>query len=235
MIPTDLDFFDFGCSDGANIHYIQRLDPAMRGLGIDIDQKKVDKATAKGFRAINFDILKLPRQKQVSFVTMSHFLEHLPSVKMAEVMIERGIDVAREFVFIRQPWFDSDGALLLQDLKFYWSDWRGHPNKMTSLDFYLCLKRALAEGTICGFGIYGRTPVSSSTDSSLIPVSAPVDQHRYDSDLHGDKKLGLPLATTAFKEIVVICSITPDARIAPFISPLGKLVLLQGAGSSLNL
>lgn len=235
MIPTGLDFFDFGCSDGANIHYIQTLDSTLRGLGIDIDQKKVDQATSKGFRAINFDILKLPRQKQVSFVTMSHFLEHLPSAKMAEAMIERSIDVAREFIFIRQPWFDSDGALLLQNLKFYWSDWRGHPNRMTSLDFYLCLKRALAEGSICGFEIFGRTPVTSSTDSSLIPVSAPVDQHRYDRDLHGDKKVGLPLATTAFKEIVVIASITPDARIAPFIKPLGKLVSLKSAGTSLNL
>lgn len=207
----------------------------MRGLGIDIDQRKVDQAIARGFCAINFDILKLPRQKKVSFVTMSHFLEHLPSVKMAEAMIERGIDVARDFIFIRQPWFDSDGALLLEGLKFYWSDWRGHPNRMTSLDFYLYLKRALAEGSICGFKIFGRTPVTSSTDSSLIPVSAPIDQHHYDRERHGDKRVGVPLTTTAFKEIVVIASIKPDVIIAPFIKPLGKLALLQGAGTSLNL
>ena len=235
MIPTGLDFFDFGCSHGANIHYIQSLDPAIRGLGIDIDQKKVDQATAKGFLAINYDILKLPRQKQVSFVTMSHFLEHLPSAKMAEAMIEQSVELARDFIFIRQPWFDSDGALLLQDLKFYWSDWRGHSNKMTSLDFYLCLKRALAEGSICGFKIFGRTPVTSSSDSTLIPVSAPIDQHHYDRDRHGDKKVGLPLATTAFKEIVVIASITADGRIAPFIKPLGELALLQSAGITQNL
>lgn len=174
MIPSDLDFFDFGCSAGANIHYIQTLDPTLRGLGIDIDQKKVDQATAKGFYAINFDILKLPPQKQVSFVTMAHFLEHLPSAKLAEAMIKRGIEVAREFVLIRQPWFDSDGALLMQDLKFYWSDWHGHPNRITSLDFYLSLKRELVKGSICGFEIFGRTPVTSTTDNSLIPLNAPI-------------------------------------------------------------
>lgn len=235
MIPTDLDFFDFGCSDGANIKYVQSVDSTMRGLGIDVDQKKIDLATAKGFSAINFDILSLPRHKQVSFVTMSHFLEHLPSVKMAEAMIKRSVDVARDFVLIRQPWFDSDGALLLQDLKFYWSDWHGHPNKMTSLDFYCCLRRALAEGSICSFEIFGRTPVESSTDNSLIPLSAPVDQHRYDRDRHGEKKTGLPLATTAFSEIVVTVAVTANAHIAPFVNPLGELTLLHRAGRSLDL
>jgi hypothetical protein len=97
------------------------------------------------------------------------------------------------------------------------------------------MKRALEKGSICGFEIFGRTPVNSSADSSLIPVTAPVDQHHYDRNRHGDKKVGLQLATTAFKEIVVIASITPDAHIAQFVRPLGKLFSLPGAGTALNL
>lgn len=187
MNLTGYDYFDFGCGDGANMKFIKSIAPAARGLGIDIDQRKVDKARENGFEAINFDILKLPIDKLVRFVTMSHFLEHLPSVKIAESMIRRGIDVSRDFIFIRQPWFDSDGALFMQDLKFYWSDWRGHPNRMTSLDFYLILKRSLENNAISGFSIFGRTPVSTTDDPCLIPLSAPVDQHHYDAARHGEK------------------------------------------------
>jgi hypothetical protein len=146
MELSEYDFFDFGCSDGGCINYVQAIDPSLRGLGIDIDQAKIDKARSKGLDAINADILALPQQKLVKFVTMSHFLEHLPNVMVAEAMIRRAAEVATDFVFVRQPWFDSDPLLLSHDLKFHWSDWTGHPNKMTSLDFYLILRRAMTSG-----------------------------------------------------------------------------------------
>jgi SAM-dependent methyltransferase len=230
MIPSGFDFLDFGCSDGANINYIKNIDSSLRGLGIDIDQRKIDKAQEKGFYAINFDILKLPTDKQVLFVTMSHFLEHLPSVKIAETMIRRAIDVSHEFVFIRQPWFDSDGTLLLNDLKFYWSDWRGHPNKMTSLDFYLILKCALEDSVISGFAIFGRAPVTSTADTCLIPLDTCTDQHHYDIAMHGQKPPTQTLSISAYKEIVVIVSITAKADYSPFLRPLGQLTLLKSAG-----
>lgn len=228
---SGFDFFDFGCSDGANIKFINSCDPATRGLGIDIDQKKIDKALEKGFNAINFDILELPQQKMVRFVTMSHFLEHLPSAITAGAMIRRGIDVSREFVLIRQPWFDSDGYLLAMDLKLYWSDWRGHPNRMTSLDFYLILRRALEDGAICGFAIFGRSPVTSSGDSCLIPLAAPIDQHHYEQEKHGHKEMAVSLGISTYREIVVIALVDEAADISRFVSPLGMLQLLKSMGN----
>lgn len=235
MNPSDYDFLDFGCSGGANIRYMKKIVPSIRGLGIDIDQKKVDLCRSNGFDAINFDILKLDQKRIVNFVTMSHFLEHLPNVNVAEKMIRKGIFVAREFVFIRQPWFDSDGALLLNDLKFYWSDWRGHANKMTSLDFYLILRRAFDLNVISGFDIYARGRVSLSSDSSIIPLSAPSDQHHFDASLHGEKNEEIKIDPTAFKEIVIIASIKPiekvELKVKSFLTPLGDLTLLKSVRS----
>jgi hypothetical protein len=228
---TGFDFFDFGCSDGANIDLIRSCDPDVRGLGIDIDQRKINKAREKGLNAINFDILTLPQEKVVRFVTMSHFLEHLPSGRDAEAMIRRGIDVSREFVLIRQPWFDSDGYLLTLDLKLYWSDWKGHPNRMTSLDFYLILRRAFEEGAICGFAIFGRSPVRSSSDACLIPLGAPIDQHHYERERHGHKQEAASFDVSIYREIVVIAMIDGAADISRFTSPFRGMQLLKSMGN----
>ncbi|MES2508807.1 MAG: class I SAM-dependent methyltransferase [Pseudomonadota bacterium] len=233
MNPTGYDYFDFGCSTGANIKYMQDVVPNSRGLGIDIDQRKIKLCRSNGFDAIQCDILKLGQKKMVSFVTMSHFLEHLPNVNLAEAMIRKGIDVAKDFVFIRQPWFDSDGFLLLNDLKFYWSDWRGHSNKMTSLDFYLILKKAFDQKLISGFNIYARLPVAASSDKTIIPLDSPIDQHYYDFGLHGLKNQNISIFPTAYKEIVVTASVNPVAEIEPFLLPLEKLTLLKKVGVSL--
>ena len=229
------DFLDFGCSTGANIKYMQKIVPSIRGLGIDIDQKKIDLCRLNGFNAINYDILKLSSEKIVRYVTMSHFLEHLPSVKIADAMIRKGIDVAREFIFIRQPWFDSDGFLLQNDLKFYWSDWRGHSNKMTSLDFYIILKKAIDLGVISGFYIYARAAVELSADNAIIPLSAGTDQHHFDASLHGTKDEKIKILPLAYKELVVVASVAPfmemQSQIQIFLKPLGELILLKSVES----
>lgn len=215
------DFYDFGCSAGARIESTNAVFPDLRGLGIDIAAPKVAAARENGHDAVVFDILKLPEQKSVDFVTMTHFLEHLPGLAMAHRMIAKAISVSRDSVMIRQPWFDADGELARRGFKFYWSHWRGHPNKMTTLDFYSILQEELELGRIRRFSIYGRKPVHNSGDPSIIPLGAPKDQRRYDANKHGPKSVEM-LPCPAFKEIVVRVNIGEggkadmlQARIAP--------------------
>src|SRR5687767_8260464 len=82
------DFFDFGCSTGGNIKFIKSIIPEAKGLGIDIDHKKIDEAKSNGQDAITFDILSIPDVKSVEFVTMSHFLEHLPNVDSVDLFLK---------------------------------------------------------------------------------------------------------------------------------------------------
>lgn len=180
------DFYDFGCSSGGNIAFITALLPELRGLGIDVDEAKVAQARAGGHEAIVKDILRLPEEKQVDFVTMAHVLEHLPGVPVAGSFIDKATRLARSFIHIRQPYFDADGYLLTQGLKCYWSDWEGHRNAMTALDFYKVCRRLLAARTIRSFGIYGRGPITDSGHEAILPVTAPVDSQKYKPS-HGAK------------------------------------------------
>lgn len=195
------DYFDFGCSSGAQLEFNGKVFPGARGLGIDIDDAKLRIARDAGHQAINFDILRLPEAKLVKFVTLSHFLEHLGSVAESRKMLAKAISVARDFVFVRQPWFDSDGELLRLGYKLYWSHWSGHRNKMTSLDFHSILGAELKAGRIRRFVILGRGPIVHGRNSCLIPLEAPINQHKYDPALHGPK-VELPLAHQAFAEIM---------------------------------
>lgn len=217
------DFFDFGCSDGANIKFIQKIDSGLRGLGIDIDSKKIEAAKANNLQALNYDILKIPSEKIVDFVTMSHFLEHLPSTKVAGQMIEKACEVGREFVLIRQPWFDSDGFLPSHKLKLYWSDWTGHPNRMTTLDFYLILRLLIIKRKITSFQIFGRTPIKSSADACIIPIETATNQHHYNFEVHGNKIMNLVFDSTIYREIIVLINIKENVSISKFINPLGPL------------
>ena len=44
----------------------------------------------------------------VNFVITNHLLEHLPDLDTAKRVVEKAIHAAREFVFIKGPYFDAD-------------------------------------------------------------------------------------------------------------------------------
>lgn len=186
----NFDFIDFGCSTGGNVEFVQRVLPDAKGLGIDIDPKKVETAKARGIEAIIFDILAIDSRKSIEFVTMSHFLEHLDNPREAEKFIRKAVDISRSFVHIRQPFFDGDGYLLELGLKCYWSDWRGHPNHMKMLDFYKVGSKLLNRKLIHSFSILGRMRIKDSADECIVPIGVPTDSGKY-NDSFGPKKFDI--------------------------------------------
>ncbi len=182
-MPEDkFDFYDFGCGSGGNLSFVQRIFPDLLGLGIDIDPKKISVARDNNLQAILYDILKIDENKTVDFITMAHFLEHLNSLEEVSVFIKKAIKLARSFVHIRQPFFDADGALFQSHLKMYWSDWRGHKNNTTSLDFYKIGRDLLNANLIKSFEIYGRGIIDLKSNDVIGPVSLPIDSGRLLSD-----------------------------------------------------
>lgn len=225
-----LDFVDFGCSRGGTIRHVEAILPGTKGLGIDIDPEKVEQARASGHQAICFNINELPARKICRFVTMSHFLEHLHSLKDARAMISKALAISHEFVLIRQPWFDSDGYLLSQGLKFFWSHWHGHPNKMTTLDFYDILNDLRRSGKLSEYRIFGRKPIVSTSSSTIIPLAAPMDSHHYEQAVHGEKRtIDLPIPT--FEEVVVLTQATSSRtdECQRLLSALGELEEIYSA------
>jgi SAM-dependent methyltransferase len=184
------DFVDFGCSHGGSTVFAQDRFGGKRGLGLDIDPRKVENANAAGHDAMVADVTTLDAKEMgsVRFVIMSHFLEHLPTRKLAELCIRSACDIANEFVFIRQPFFDADGYLFSLGMKLYWSNWSGHKNHMTSLEFHNILAPLLDSKKLSRFQIFYRTKIDDSSHDAIHPISSPLDCHRWVKDMHSAKK-----------------------------------------------
>ncbi|RKY06216.1 MAG: hypothetical protein DRP56_07820, partial [Planctomycetota bacterium] len=66
-------FIDFSCSHGSGVLWTQKKTKA-KGLGFDINPRKLKQAAQKGVLCSPFDILNLPERKLVSFTTIFHML-----------------------------------------------------------------------------------------------------------------------------------------------------------------
>lgn len=200
---SGFDFIDFGCSDGKSIEDMQKLFPGAKGIGLDIDPRKVATAKTKGKAAEVADVTKLGAAQKVRFVSMSHFLEHLPGQQLAFSCIESACKIATGFVYIRQPWFDSDGYLFSKGLKLYWSDWRGHRYHMTAVELQSWLRRLLERKLINRFAIYGNGLVKDSSDSKVHPLNSPDEQNRWELGKHPEKP-GATFDQDVFTELCAI-------------------------------
>ena len=198
------DFLDFGCSKGASLEWAAKSFNVERGLGIDISESKVDLTVDRGFDACLFNILDIPDIPLVDFVVISHMLEHVPDLVLMRQILRKACTISKKFVHIKQPYFDADGYLFSQGLKLFYSDWRGHPNPMSSLQFYLILRVLKALGLVGEFSISAKKRVSDSSHPAIHPIESPVDQHKYSSDNHFPKDMNIKFDLPVFEEIVVI-------------------------------
>lgn len=184
------DFVDFGCSSGGSMRFAQGKLGGIRGVGLDIDQNKVNASRRAGFDAQVADVTRIDPNTTgtVRFVTMMHFLEHLYSLEMAQQCIRTACSIADEFVFIRQPFFDADEYLERLGFRLYWSHWHGHRNHMKAGDFQELLDDLLAQGKIRRFILFNRAIIPDSDDPCVHPLSSPINQPKWEAGKHDPKE-----------------------------------------------
>jgi SAM-dependent methyltransferase len=180
------DFIDFGCSAGNSIPYCQRRFHARHGLGVDIDPAKVAKARAAGLHAVQADGARLAEAfglaegLRVKFVSMIHFLEHLPSARVAEEIIASAAKVGTDFLFIRHPSFEGEAQLAHLGLRQYWWEWTGHPNHLRVSDYCTMFDRLGLHQYLIRY----HEPIGDSAHQSILRSDEPKDQHSFDPTRH---------------------------------------------------
>lgn len=180
---NDYRILDLGAGDGASLATYEKIIGG-KGLGIELDEKKVKKAQGLDRNVYLGNALDLHRiGGKVDYVTCDNFLEHLPNKQSVFEMLDQAFRVSEKFVFIRHPSFEDIEYLKGHGLKSYWSHWRGHTSMLTIGDF----SEMFISLGVSRFMVVPVYRINNSNDSKLIPISAPVDQHDYDKDKHGEK------------------------------------------------
>lgn len=205
MALAGYDFIDFGASNGGCIEFAKARLGGKRGVGIDIDPKKVEQMVKHGYDCVQGDITMLDFPPDlVRFVTMSHVLEHLPDLASVRKAIACAADVASDFLFIQGPYFDADEYLKKLGLKFFWSDWSGHPCRLTTED----LHAILIELGLNNFNMMVRLKVKDSKDPAIHPWNSPKNSHEYNPDIHPTKP-HIRFSIPTYKEMVCYVRLRP--------------------------
>lgn len=199
-----VDFVDLGCSSGGSVRYCARRFRAPRGVGVDIDERKVAEARGRGVEAAVGDATQLGLSKRVRFVSAMDFLEHLPDLDAVKAAIASAARNARDFIYIRHPSFEGQEYLEGLGLRQYWWNWRGHRTHIRVSDF----RRIFEELGLGSYAIRYLDPIEHSSHPTILPASAPPNQHDYDPDQHGPKP-SIPLATELWRAQDVFVALRP--------------------------
>lgn len=207
---TGYDYVDFGCSSGGSMIYARDHLGGGRGVGIDLDAKKVAATVSRGFDAVVGDLSAAPSfHGNVRFSMCSHFLEHVSDLDTARRCLDTALSISREYVYIQHPWFDADAALRELGLKLFWSDWRGHPNCITSGQLLGLLDDLSAHHTIESVTWGGRRRIETSDHEAVHPLASARDQFDYDAAKHPPKSECVEFAFPVYREIVAIVAKVP--------------------------
>jgi SAM-dependent methyltransferase len=168
---AEYDFVDLGCSTGGSLKHCVRRFGVQRGIGVDNNAAKVAEAKAAGFDAVQADASRLDLDRQVSFVSMMNFLEHLPSLEVVEQTIAAAARSARDFLYIRHPSFEGEELQESLGVRQFWWHWEHHPAHIHVADYCTMFERL-------GLNTYkiryvGR--IDDTSDPSIIPTSMPVN------------------------------------------------------------
>lgn len=167
----DYDFVDLGCSNGGSIKHCMMRFGVERGLGVDIDERKVARTKAEGFDAVVADARELDLDRQVSFVTMLDFFEHLPGLGYVYDILEAAARSARDFIYIKHPSFEGQERVEADGLRQYWWDWHGHTAHVRVAD-YCSMFDQLGLNT---YLVRYIERMDSSDHPSIVPTSTPKD------------------------------------------------------------
>lgn len=154
---------DFGSKAGSNLK-----EPKFEAYGdtISVDIRMNHLRRASGMRVLA-DITKpIVREKSVDCVTMIHVLEHLYLPDVTKT-IRQALEVARDYIYIRGPWFDADDYLRERGFDLFWSTWPGHVTHLTTSQLADILYNLNVENfTIVGHG----PPILNSASHRVHPT-----------------------------------------------------------------
>lgn len=220
-----VDFLDLGSGGGRSYEHVRRTTGLKVGVSLDVAPEKVAECRRVNDLSFVYDIREVPYSfGAISAAFMLNVLQQIPAEKSVLQVVQNALVASRDYVAIRQPFFDHDAALAEIGFRSYWGDWSTHLNRM-DLAFLAGLARR------CGpfaarLRVFGIDRIGDSQSPFILPLTAPPEQQGYDEALHG-AKTEVAFDFPSYREAMVIIerqSISEAASdsIARMLGGLGK-------------
>lgn len=229
-----VDFLDLGSGAGQSYEYVRRTTGLKVGVSLDTIPEKVTECRQVNDLSFVYDIREVPYSfGAVNAAFMLNVLQQIASEKSALQVVQNALVASRDYVVIRQPYFDHDAALAELGFRSYWGDWSTHLCRM-DLPFLAGLARR------CGpfaerLRVFGIDRIADSQSPFILPLTAPPEQDRYNEARHG-AKAEVAFDFASYREVMVIIerqsmSEAGAAAIARMLGGLGKrITLLEEVG-----
>lgn len=126
------DFVDFGTHRGGGIRWGEHLG-GTRGLGIELDATRAQRALDQGIPVYTGDIATFPTAGlRFRFAVCRHVLEHLPNEYVVGFVLWRLAQICTDFIYIEQPIFDYADELGEQGLTLAHMTMRSHTCRVST-------------------------------------------------------------------------------------------------------
>lgn len=229
-----VDFLDLGSGGGRSYEHVRRTTELKVGVSLDVAREKVIECRRVNDLSFVYDIRDVPYSfGAVSAAFMLNVLQQVAAEKAVLQVVQNALVASRDYVMIRQPFFDHDAALAERGFRSYWGDWSTQHSRM-DVPFLAGLARR------CGpfaerLRVFGIDRISDSMSPHILPLAAPPEQEGYDEAQHGGKT-EVVFDFPSYREAMVIIerqaiSEAAAADIARMLGGLGKRVeLLEEIG-----
>jgi hypothetical protein len=216
------DFYDFGASKGGSIQFA-RTNFGGRGLGLDIDPKKIAALRERGFRGEVADLATEPAtdllaEGAVRYVTMFHFLEHLPNAETGARVISNAVRAARDFVVMVGPDFEDGEYLRALGLAKYYGNWSGHTWHHSEAEL-----RGVLSGLGHPFTMLHGNPIRDSWSHAIQPFGNRVNAYQYDPNRDPAKPF-VVFERRLYETIAFVVNISGKFAAADIVLRLGFLL-----------
>lgn len=204
------DYLDFGSHLGNSLRFGQEVLGGLRGVATENHPDNAQKLKDQGISLIEEDATKLIFPKSsFSFAVLSHFLEHLANLAQVDFVLGAASHACRDYLYIRQPYFDQDAYLQSLGLKTVSALYDQHTLHISTTELVTSLLRA----GCANFDIWGLNLWWNSHDSDqILPSNARQKwTHKYDP-AQMDAKEYRDFTMPIFEEIVCIVQLNDGSN-----------------------
>jgi SAM-dependent methyltransferase len=175
-------FLDIGCKIGGSWNISSKFGfKPEEGIGIDINETHVQNAKNIGLNVRIGDATNLDfDDESFELVISNHVFEHLPSRNDFDKAIQEALRVSSRWVYIAFPIFDHDEYLKELGLKTFYSHWTGHTCMVHLSELLEIFKEYRTNLEMIKL-------LKDSNAKEIHPISSPIDQFEYNSDIHQPK------------------------------------------------